>query len=58
MLNLNYNKMRRKEPKREFKITIKSASLPEKEKKEMLFRALDILLSEKDILDRSNRNKK
>jgi len=43
---------------KEFKITIKSSSLPEKEKREMLFKALDILLSKKDILDRSNQNKK
>jgi len=36
---------KRKSKKKEFKITVKNSSLPEEEKKELLWQCFDVLLS-------------
>jgi len=45
---------KRKLKKKEFKITIKSSSLPEEEKRKLLFECFDILLSKQDSLRRTD----
>lgn len=48
---------KRKSKEKEFKITIRNSSLPEEEKRELLFECFDILLSERSLSKNINSKK-
>lgn len=63
-LNQNWpTKIRRiskmeKKSRQKFKVIYKESSLPEKEKRAILFEVFDILFSEKDSVNKNYKNKK
>lgn len=49
--------MKNKKTNKKFKVTVKSFSLPEEEKKKVLFQCYDLMFSDSDFIQISNKNK-
>ncbi len=50
--------MRKRKPREKFKITIKSSSLPEEEKRKLLFECFDIIFSNSNLSERPGSKKR